>query len=462
MLHSLKAQSILAIGLLLAALLTISVSAITTLSAIATDVQSMDQGLSQAVVNDIASLATTSLSFLAVMLVITLAIIAIVGLRMLKTAKDLAATSRIMFHAKSGNLNARVLSITRHDEVGQLQRDLNGLLDYTESFVREAGASMEYVARGEYFRPILEPGMHGSFLSTTRTMNTAVDAIADKIDGFKGVASTFETTMNDTVEIVSSTTTVLGRVANTMSELSENNATSAAKIDEALQRGSSNVQAVAGASTELSASISEISRQSSESSTAANEAVGEVEKASDQVNSLAQAASKIGEVVALITDIADQTNLLALNATIEAARAGEAGKGFAVVASEVKNLANQTAKATEDISTQVGGIQTATSQAVTAIGGIGTVVRNISANASAIAAAVEEQGAATGEIARNVENVASDTQSIAELVQDMTGATQGTGMAADMVQDASKSVAHLQTELKSGVDTFFVEMKKVV
>lgn len=434
MLNSIKTQSILATTLLFAAFLAIGLAAI----------------------------AEFHLLVTLCLVGFGLFIAALISWRLLSTANALIATSRIMSDAKSGQLNSRVLGITRRDDVGRLQHDLNGLLDYTESFVREAGASMEYVARGEYFRPILEPGMHGSFLTTTRTMNSAVEVIADKIDSFKSVADTFEVSMNHSVELVSNTTIVLGRVAESMTELSDSNSQRAGQIDEALQRGASNVQAVAGASTQLSASISEISRQSSESSTAANGAVAEVENASDQVNSLAEAASKIGDVVALITDIADQTNLLALNATIEAARAGEAGKGFAVVASEVKNLANQTAKATDEISSQIGGIQSATGEAVTAIGGIGSVVRNISTNASAIAAAVEEQGAATNEIARNVESVATDTQAISELVQEMTGASQGTGMAANMVQDASKNVTHLQKELKDGVDTFFGALQKVI
>src|SRR5262249_38124055 len=159
-------------------------------------------------------------------------------------------------------------------------------------------------------------------------------------------------------------------------------------------------------------SISEISRQVNQSATIANKAVAEAERTNGQVQSLAEAAEKIGEVVKLISEIANQTNLLALNATIEAARAGETGKGFPGVASEVKNLATQTAKATEEIGAQISAIQSATTSSVEAIQGIGTIIGEINNVATSIASAVEEQGAATREIARNIQQAAVGTQEV--------------------------------------------------
>ncbi len=168
------------------------------------------------------------------------------------------------------------------------------------------------------------------------------------------------------------------------------------------------MQTVAAAAEELSSSISEISRQVGQSAEIGRKAVDEARHTNDDVQGLADAAQKIGDVVSLITDIAGQTNLLALNATIEAARAGDAGKGFAVVASEVKSLATQTAKATEEIATQIAGMQEATTSAVEAIKRIG----EIDEIATSIASAVEQQGAATQEISRNAQQAAAGTQEV--------------------------------------------------
>src|SRR5690606_14889742 len=167
---------------------------------------------------------------------------------------------------------------------------------------------------------------------------------------------------------------------------------------------------VASASEELTGSIEEIGRQVTQAAQIAIRATEDAQASNAQVQSLAEAARRVGEVVNLIQDIAAQTNLLALNATIEAARAGEAGKGFAVVASEVKTLANQTARATEEIGQHIGGIQSATGEAVGAIQGITATIAEINEIAGSIASAVEQQGAATREISRNVQEAARGTQ----------------------------------------------------
>ncbi len=180
---------------------------------------------------------------------------------------------------------------------------------------------------------------------------------------------------------------------------------------------SANVRDIASATDELAASVMEIDRQVAQSNAIAEKAVGEAERTNSAVQELNEAAKRIGDVVSLITDIAEQTNLLALNATIEAARAGEAGRGFAVVAGEVKALAGQTAKATEDIATQIAGMQYATSRSIEAIEAIERTIRDIGSISGAIAAAVTEQGAATQEIARSVDVAAKRTHETAEEVE---------------------------------------------
>lgn len=273
------------------------------------------------------------------------------------------------------------------------------------------------------------------------------------------MAQTFEDSVAEVVNIVSSSSTELEASAGQMSHTANDTSEMATSVAAAAEQASANVQTVASAAEELSSSISEISRQVAQSTQIANTAVVEVDSANDKVHGLAEAAKKIGEVVALITDIADQTNLLALNATIEAARAGEAGKGFAVVASEVKNLANATAKATEEISAQIGGIQGATQDAVTAIGSIGGIIRQMNEISSTIAAAVEEQGAATQEIARNVDQAAAGTQEVTSNIQHVKTASEESGGAAADIKDAASELSKQSETLRSEVNRFLAEIR---
>jgi len=196
------------------------------------------------------------------------------------------------------------------------------------------------------------------------------------------------------------------------SEVNERASTAAHAASDA----SSNVQTVAAATDELATSISEISLQVTHAAEITSQAVEDARQTTDQINSLAEAANRIGNIVNLIYKIASQTNLLAMNATIEAARAGETGKGFAVVADEVKGLANQTAKATEEISSQVRAIQSATSEAVQSVENIGNTIGKLDEVSSAIAAALEEQEATTNHIAQNIQLAADGTSKAAETV----------------------------------------------
>ena len=188
-------------------------------------------------------------------------------------------------------------------------------------------------------------------------------------------------------------------------------------------------------------------------------AADEASKTNQTVTGLAESSARIGDVVSLINDIASQTNLLALNATIEAARAGDAGKGFAVVAGEVKNLANQTGRATEEISQQIAAVQEATRQAVDAIGGIVKRIEEINQISAAIASAVEEQSAATAEIARNVQQAASGTQEVSATIGGVTKAAEETGAAATEVLSSVKSVNQQADALKGVVANFLTGVK---
>ncbi|MGY4593556.1 methyl-accepting chemotaxis protein [Bradyrhizobium sp. GM22.5] len=269
----------------------------------------------------------------------------------------------------------------------------------------------------------------------------------------------FEAMIGEVVGTVSSASTELEASASTLTNTAQRGQELATVVAAASEEASTNVQAVASASEELSSSITEISRRVQDSARMAAEAVEQAARTNDRVNALSQAASRIGDVVELINTIAGQTNLLALNATIEAARAGDAGRGFAVVASEVKALAEQTAKATGEIGAQVSGIQAATQESVSAIQEIGGTIERLSEVAAAIAAAVEEQGAATQEISRNVQQASVGTQEVSSNITNVQRGAIETGEASTEVLSAAKSLATDSTRLKVEVAQFLESVR---
>jgi methyl-accepting chemotaxis protein len=264
----------------------------------------------------------------------------------------------------------------------------------------------------------------------------------------------FEAMIGELVGSLSSASSELEASATTLTRTSDVNMTLSGSATSASHLVSENIQSVAAATEEITSSVNEIGRQVHESNRIATAAVNQADKTNQSIAKLIQATSRIDDVVKLITAVAEQTNLLALNATIEAARAGEAGRGFAVVAAEVKALASQTAKATDDISIQIADMQSASSDTVTIIREISSTISLMSEASSAIAAAVEEQGAATQEIARNVQQSVQLSNQVANEVTEVNRGTSETGSASGQVLSAAQSLSVQSSRLRTEVAKF--------
>ena len=331
----------------------------------------------------------------------------------------------------SGNLGATVHGGQRKDEIGEIARSV----EFFKTRMNE----------NEALRHEQEAAEKRNKEQRRQEMLSLADRFDQKVRGV--------------VSAIVRSSDYLRSSAQALSANAEQTQRQSAAVSAATEEATANVQTVSSAGTELTASINEISKQVQSAAAISSEAAREAQAANARITGLAESAAKIGEVVKMINDISSQTNLLALNATIESARAGDAGKGFAVVAGEVKSLAGQTGRATEDIGQQISGVQGETQAAVQAIANITATVDRINELTAAIAGAVEEQGAATAEIARNVDQASQGTREVANNISGVAQAATETGR---MAQDVLKAAAGLKDEsdaLEREVQTFLREVR---
>ncbi len=298
------------------------------------------------------------------------------------------------------------------------------------------------LAKGDLATPVEVVGQ-GELRQMTESLAVAVDSM-------RNVVSPMRAGANDLTEAADKQR----KTSLDMTGNAEETSTQAQVVSAAAEQVSANVRSVAAAAEEMDATIREIASQAHQAARVASDAVDLAQSTGGLVSRLGESGTRIGGVVKLITSIAEQTNLLALNATIEAARAGEVGKGFAVVANEVKELAKETAKATEDISSRIGAIQQDTEQAVRAITEIQGTIRRISEIQSAIASAVEEQSATTREIGRNVTEAARGTSDIASNITGVASAARGTSTGAHEVSSSSEALLRLAGNLRKLIEGF--------
>jgi len=363
----------------------------------------------------------------AVVIGIILTFVTILGVK--SVTGPLLSTVGVMKRLAEGDNNVEVQGLERQDELGQMAGAVQVFKDNAlerEKMMSESEKRQEQRSQRQ-------------------------KRVEDLISFFREVVQAV-------LETVSSNSSQMETTAKSLSSISTQTTEQASSVAAASEEASANVQAVAAASEELSASISEISRQISQTKEVVDKASEATIQTDARIAGLAEAAQKIGEVLSLIQDIAEQTNLLALNATIEAARAGEAGKGFAVVASEVKELATQTANATEAISEQITSIQQETDSSVEAIRGIAETMSEVSSATEAIAAAVEEQGASTSEIASNVQQAAAGSNEVSQNIAGVTQAADESQSSADQVLAAAQNVAGDAGKLRNVVDEFLKDV----
>ena len=292
-------------------------------------------------------------------------------------------------------------------------------------------------------------------LDTLRDVGRVVSDACERLQ----LASDFERDVSGVVQVVGRSAGELEGGAVGMADAAEQTTRQAQTVAQAAAQATRNVESVAASAEELTASIREIAGRVQEASVIAQQAVRQAATTNDTMLKLGQSSQEIGQVVKVITSIAQQTNLLALNATIEAARAGEAGKGFAVVANEVKELARQTARATEEIGTKIAGVQHDTAGAVTAIQQIAATIDQINEISTTIAGAVEEQNAATGEISRNVTETAAGMAEVSVNISSVTEAAQESGFTAARTKQASSDLTQESARLSAAVEQFLARMR---
>ena len=358
-----------------------------------------------------------------------------------KLEEELVRLSR---HARDGNLQTRGRVDLFEGGYAEIVSGINAMLDEILTPIQEGNAVIAQIAQGDFtVRPSEE--YHGDHAVLHKNLAATIDALRETLVKIRRASET-----------VSASSVQLRGASDEVAGAAEATTTQAQTVAAASQQANTNVQMVATAAEEMAASIQEISAQLQEALRVASDATLQAEETVGLMDELGQSSEEIGEVVKVITNIAEQTNLLALNATIEAARAGDAGKGFAVVANEVKQLASQTAKATEEIAERIRGVQERTGSAVHGIRSIAEVIDRINAISTSIAGAVEQQNAAVSEIARSAAEASRGTEEVSRSISEVSEAAVGTAGSADQVRAAAAELAEIAGELERLVGAFRV------
>jgi methyl-accepting chemotaxis protein len=362
---------------------------------------------------------------------------------MMESIGALVADAEMLTKAAiAGKLQTRADASKHQGEFRNVVQGLNETLDAVIGPLQDVSAILSKLAGGDFTAVVSNkyPGDFDLLVNAVNTLSKSVRSALEQIG--RNVAA------------LGASAEEMNKVSQSMGANADETATQASVVSAAAEQVSRNVQTVATGADEMGASIKEIAKNTAEATRVASSAVRTAELTNETISKLGQSSAEIGQVIKVITSIAQQTNLLALNATIEAARAGEAGKGFAVVANEVKELAKETAKATEDISRKIEAIQGDTNGAVSAIGQISQVIGQISDIQTTIASAIEEQSATTNEIGRNMAEAAKGSVDISRNIGGVAEAAHATTVGATETSTSSQALEKMAVELQTLVSQF--------
>jgi methyl-accepting chemotaxis protein len=381
---------------------------------------------------------------------------------LVRTYSTIELAVKVLEGGAVGNLEQRLVHIGRgRDTLSRLCRATNNVLDAADSFARESNASLKEVTAGRFHRRILADGMHRAYKHSATTINQMTENLGIRIRENSALAAKFRESVNARVTEGAAITQATRSDAETMQMATHDALTQSAEVFEVAQATLREVEAVAQSTEELSLALDDVRSQVNRAALIAEDAEREVEAAQGVFTALADTARHIEKVTAIINKISAQTNLLALNATIEAGRAGEAGKGFSVVANEVKNLANQTAKATGDIRGQVASIQESALRAVDTMSTIGKTVREISQITHQVDDTVARQSASTQTIARTSSHVRRSVEHAATSVEKVTVSSQQSAEVAERLFKRAAAGAENAVQLTSEVGDFMSRVNLV-
>lgn len=377
-----------------------------------------------------------------------------------RTRRGLAAATDVCDRVATGDFEVRAVDFVEAGEVAGLMVSMNNLIDRTDAFMREAAASMIAIRNNHYYRRILPGGLNGNYLQNAEVMNDVIGTIRQRVGAFRQSTDSFESQISAIADSLMSSAGSMTGTASDMETSAASNSTVVTAIARAANLTEENVNAAASAAEHLSSTTQEISGQIERSTTITREAVDQVAQGQEKANGLRASTEAIGEIIDFISTIASQTNLLALNATIEAARAGEMGKGFAVVAAEVKELATQTAKATQEITGSLEEVDVASRETARAFDTVSRTIREIEEITSMISAVSQKQADATRAIRENVLSTVECTSEVTGIVGSVAENAETTQAASKTVLSSAETMTLNASQLTEAVTAFFASLRR--